>query len=105
MAKLKNSSSKKQIVTKLERSNCGQTQKLKSCITKKINCDNSKTQIVIVIKMTVVTEVVIMISFSEKHINTLTTDQLSGQLFQLLQCFEVLQFVTHFTHISRHTGA
>ena len=40
---------KKQIVTKLERSNCNQTQKLKLCKTKKINCDDSKTQIVIVI--------------------------------------------------------
>ena len=31
--------------------------------------------------MTVVTEVVIMTYFSLKHLNTLTTDQLSGQLF------------------------
>ena len=60
---------KKKIVTRLKRSNCNQTQKLKSCKTKRINWDNSKTQIVIVIKMTVVTEVVIMISFSK---NTLT---------------------------------
>ena len=64
MAKLK-----KQIVTKLKRSNCNQTQKLKSCKIKKLNCDNSKTQIVIVIKITKVTEVVMMTSFSK---NTLT---------------------------------
>ena len=37
-----------------------------------------------VIKMTVVTEVVIMTSFSK---NTLTTDQLSGQLFATLAMF------------------
>ena len=37
--------------------------------------------------MTVVTEVVIMTSFSEKHLNTLTTDQLSGQLFATLAMF------------------
>ena len=54
MAKLKNSNDdktkKKQIVTKLERSNYDQTQKLKLCKTKKIklwqlknsNCDNNK---------------------------------------------------------------
>ena len=40
-----------------------------------------------VIKMTVVTEVVIMTSFSKKHLNTLTTDQLSGQLFATLAMF------------------
>jgi hypothetical protein len=38
-----------------------------------------------VIKMTVVIDVVIMTSFSKKkHLNTLTTDQLSGQLFATL---------------------
>ena len=37
--------------------------------------------------MTVVTEVVIMTSFSKKHLNTLTTDQLSGQLFATLAMF------------------
>ena len=67
MAKLKKSNcdktQKTQIVTKLERSNCDQTQKLKLCKTKKKNCDNLKVQIVMVIKMTVVTEVVI---FSKK---------------------------------------
>ena len=46
MAKLKNSNfdktKKKQIVTKLERSNCDQTQKLKLCKTKKQNCDSNK---------------------------------------------------------------
>ena len=79
---------KKQIVTKLERSNCDQTQKLKLCKNiKKKNCDNSKTQIVMVIKMTVVTEVVIMTSISKKHLNTLTTNQLSGQLFATLEMF------------------
>ena len=40
-----------------------------------------------VIKITVVTEVVIMTSFSKKHLNTLTTDQLSGQLFATLAMF------------------
>ena len=43
-----------------------------------------KQKIVIVIKITVLTEVVIMISFSKKHLDTLTTDQLSGQLFATL---------------------
>ena len=40
-----------------------------------------------IIKMTVVTEVVIMTSFSKKHLNTLTTDQLSGQVFATLAMF------------------
>ena len=73
MAKLKNSNCdktqknklwhnlKNQIVTKIKNSNCAKL--------KKFNCVNSKTQIVIVIKMTVVTKVVIMTSFSK---NTLT---------------------------------
>ena len=52
---------KDQIVTKLKNSNCTKLNKL--------NCDNSKTQIVRVIKMTVVTEVGIKTSFSK---NTLT---------------------------------
>ena len=43
-----------------------------------------KQKIVIVIKITVLTEVVITISFSKKHLDTLTTDQLSGQLFATL---------------------
>ena len=94
MAKLKNSNcdknSKKQIVTKLERLNCDQTQKLKLCKNKKkIKFDNSKTQIVIVIKMTVVTEVVIMTSFSKKHLNTLTTNHSQGSFLQFLRCFLV----------------
>ena len=38
--------------------------------------------------MTVVTEVVIMTSFIKKHLNTLTTDQLSGQLFATLAMFK-----------------
>ena len=67
---------KDKIVTKLKNSNCAKL--------KKFNCDNSKTQVVIVIKITVGTEVVIMTSFSKKHLNTLTTDQLSGQLFATL---------------------
>ena len=45
---------KDQILTKPKNSNFAKL--------KKINCDNSKTQIVIVIKITVVTEVVIMTS-------------------------------------------
>ena len=49
---------------------------------------NLKTQIVIVVRMTVVTEVVIMTYFSKKnHLNTLTTVQLSGQLFAALAMF------------------
>ena len=67
---------KDQIVTKLKNTNCAKL--------KKINCSNSKTQIVIVIKITVVTEEVIMTSFSK---NTLTTDHLSGQLFTILAMF------------------
>ena len=39
--------------------------------------------------MTVVTEVVIMTSFSTKHLNTLTTEQLSGQLFTTLAMFYI----------------
>ena len=66
-------------MTKLKNSNCAKL--------KKLNCDNSKTQIVMVIKMTVVIEVVIMTSFSKKHLNTLTTDQLSGQLFATFAMF------------------
>ena len=38
--------------------------------------------------MTVVTEVVIMTSFSKKiHLNTLTTDPSQGSFSQLLRCF------------------
>ena len=40
-----------------------------------------------VIKVTAVTEVVIMTSFSKKQLDTLTTDQLSGQLFATLAMF------------------
>ena len=71
---------KHQIVTKLKNSNCAK-------IKKKLNCDNSKTQIGMVIKMTVVMEVVIMTSSNKKYLNTLTTDQLSGQLFAILAMF------------------
>ena len=45
-----------------------------------------------VIKMTVVTEVVIMTSFSKNTLTTLTTlttDQLSGQLFATLVMFRI----------------
>ena len=70
---------KDQIVTKLKNSNCAKL--------KKQNCDNSKTQIVIVIKITVVTEVVIMTSFSKKHLNTLTTDYSQSSFWQFLRCF------------------
>ena len=51
---------KDQIVTKRKNSNCRE---------EKLNCDNPKTEIVIVIKITVVTEVVKMTPFSK---NTLT---------------------------------
>ena len=37
--------------------------------------------------MTVVTKGVIMTSFSKKHLDTLTTDKLSGQLFATLAMF------------------
>ena len=68
------------IVTKLKNSICAK-------LTQS-NCDNSKNQIVMVIKMKVVTEVVLMTSFSKKkHLNTLTTDQLSEQLFATLAMF------------------
>ena len=83
MTKLK----KSQIVTKLERSNCNQTQKLKSCKTKKLNWDNSKTQIVIVIKMTVVTEVVIMTSFSKNTLTPWQPNNSQGSFSQFLWCF------------------
>ena len=43
-----------------------------------------------VIKVTAVTEVVIMTSFSKKQLDTLTTDQLSGQFFATLAMFFVL---------------
>ena len=39
------------------------------------------------LSMTVVTEVVIMTSFSKKHLNTLTTDHSQGSYSQLLRCF------------------
>ena len=79
---------KDQIVTKLRNSNCAKFIKL--------NCDNSKTQILIVIKMTVVTEVVIMTYFSK---NTLTPWQLTnsqGSFMQLLQCFWNVLIITVF---------
>ena len=38
--------------------------------------------------MTVVTEVVIMTSFSKKHLNTLTTDHSQGSYSQLLRCLK-----------------
>ena len=93
MAKLKNSNCDKtkknkwwpnlneQIVTKLKNSNLAKL--------KKINCDNSRTQIVIVIKMTVLTGVVIMTTFSK---NTLTPWQPSnsqGSFSQFLRCFSL----------------
>ena len=60
---------KNQIVKKLERSNCDQTKKLKLCKTRKINMSQLKNSNCDSNKMTVVTEVVIMTSFSK---NTLT---------------------------------
>ena len=47
----------------------------------------------IVIKITVVTEVIIMTSFRKKHLNTLTTDHSQGSYSQLLRCFN---FVAHY---------
>ena len=43
--------------------------------------------------MTVVTEVVIMTYFSKKHLNALTTDQLSGQLFATLAMFFAMSLI------------
>ena len=43
--------------------------------------------------MTVVTEVVIMTSFSKKHVNTLTTDKLSGQFFATLAMFSTINAI------------
>ena len=72
---------KDQIVTKLKNSNSTKQ-------TKKLNWDNSKTQIVIVIRMTVVAEIVIMTYFSK---NTLTPTNSQGSYSQLLPCF-VLEY-------------
>ena len=101
MAKLKNSNCDKTqknkwwqnlkdpILTQLKNSNCAKL--------KKLNCGNSKTQIVIVIKMKVVTKVVKSTSFSKKNLNTITTDQLSGQLFAILAMFYTIGHSTiHF---------
>ena len=70
-------------MTKLKNSNCAKLKKKLVVTAQKLK----KTQTVIVIKMTVVTEVVIMTSFSKKHFTTLTTDQRSGQLFATLAMF------------------
>ena len=64
-------------MTKLKNSNCAKL--------KKINCDNSKTQIVMVIKMTVVTEVAIMTTFSK---NTFPNS--------------VLNIIIHIKHKQKH---
>ena len=57
-------------MTKLERSNCDQTQKLKLYKTKKSNCDNSKTQIVMVIIVTGVKVVgIVVIIKTTKHLD------------------------------------
>ena len=45
------------------------------------------TLVTVVTVVTVVTEVVIMTYFSKEHLNTLTTDQLSGRLFATLAMF------------------
>ena len=74
-------------MTKLERSNWNQTQKLKWCKTKKKNCDNSKTQIVIIIKITVVTEVVIMTSYSKNTLKPWQPSNSQGSFSKFLQCF------------------
>ena len=75
-------------MTKLERSNCEQTEKLQLCKTKKkFNCDNSKTQIGKVIKITVVTEVVIMTSLSKNTLTPWQPTNSQGSFSQLLRCF------------------
>ena len=56
---------------------------------KELNCDNSETQIVIVIKMTVVTEVVIMTSFSKNTLTPLQPTNSQGSFLQFLQCFSL----------------
>ena len=70
---------KDQIVTKLKSSNCAKL--------KKNNCSNSKTRIVIVIKMTVVTERIIMTSFSKNTLTPWQPTNFQGSFSQLLQCF------------------
>ena len=90
-------------MAKLKNSNCDKTKKKtdktwkiklwpnsKSQIVqnkKKSNCDNSKTQIVIVIKRTVVTEVVIMTSFSKNTLTPWQPTNFKGSFSQLLRCF------------------
>ena len=58
------------------------------CKTKKIlNCDNSKTQIVMVIKMAIVTEVVIMPSFIKNTLTPWQPTNSQGSFLQFLRCF------------------
>ena len=111
MAKLKNSNCDKtqkkklcqnlkdQIVTKLKNSNCAKLKKIKLWQLKNSNCDSNKNDssdillLIITYYLLLITyyllllKVVIMTSFSKKHLNTLTTDQLSGQLFATLAMF------------------
>ena len=70
---------KDQIVTKLKNSNCAKL--------KKLNCSNSKNQIMIVMKMTVVTEVGIMTSFSKNTLTPWQPTNSQGSFSQLLRCF------------------
>ena len=73
MAKIKNSkcdkTKKNKLLPNLKDQIVIKLKKLKLCKTKQNYCDNSKTQNVIVLKMTGVTEVVLMTYFSK---NTLT---------------------------------
>ena len=70
---------KDQIVTKLNNSNRAKL--------KQLNCDNSKTQIVIVIKITVVTEVVILTSFNKNTLTPWQPTNSQGSFLQFLRCF------------------
>ena len=103
MTKLKNSNGdktkKKQIVTKLKNINCDETQKFRIRETPALltNADwrgckknpasriREKTQIVIVVKVTVVAAVVTVKSFSKD--NSTTDEKFSGQLFMILAMF------------------
>ena len=71
---------KDQIVTKLKNSNCAKLNKL--------NCDNSKTQFVIIIKITVMTEVVITTPFSKNTLTPWQPTNSQASFSQFLRCFQ-----------------
>ena len=83
------------IVTKLKNSNCA---KLKNN-----NYDNSKTQVVIVIKITVVTEVVIMTSFSKNTLIPWQPTNSQCSFSQLLWCFLLRWLITKTTNCTKYS--